>query len=48
MLINKDNDDITNIDLKNENFKGINGYIARDFKDGSSFNIELLDDKISH
>ncbi len=48
ILINKRNDNVTTIDLKNENFKGINGYIARDFKDGSEFNIELLDDKITH
>ena len=48
MLINKYTDEITTIDLKNENYDGINGYIANDFKDGSGFNIELLDDKITH
>ena len=48
MLIDKYTDDITTIDLKNENYDGINGYIANDFKDGSSFNIELLDNKVTH
>ena len=48
MLINKYTDEITTIDLKNENYNGINGYIANDLKDGSGFNIELLDDKITH
>ena len=48
LLVNKYSDDVTIIDLKNETYKGINGYIARDFKDGSSFNIELLDNKITH
>ena len=48
ILIDKYDDSITSIDLKNENFKGINGYIAKDFKNGSSFNIELLDSKIKH
>ena len=31
-----------------EKFDGINGYLAKDFKDGSSFNIKLLDDKTTH
>jgi hypothetical protein len=48
ILIDKYDDSITSIDLKNENFKGINGYIAKDFKNGSSFNVELLDSKIKH
>ena len=48
MLINKYTDDITTIDLKNEDYNGINGYIANDLKNGSGFNIELLDDKITH
>jgi len=48
MLIDKYTDKITTIDLKNENYDGINGYIANDLKDGSGFNIELLDDKITH
>ncbi len=48
LLINKYSDDVTIIDLKNETYKGINGYIAKDFKDGSGFNLELLDDKITH
>ena len=48
LIINKDSDKITTIDLKNENFKGVNGYVANDFKGGSKFNIELLDDKIHH
>ena len=48
LLINKYSDKITEIDLKNEKYKGINGYIANAFKDGASFNIELLDDKITH
>tara|TARA_R110000737_G_scaffold97684_1_gene131838 strand:+ start:1128 stop:7454 length:6327 start_codon:yes stop_codon:yes gene_type:complete len=48
LIINKDNDTFKIIDLKNEEYKGVNGYIANDFKDGSSFNIELLDNKIHH
>jgi hypothetical protein len=48
MLIDKYTDKITTIDLKNENYKGINGYIANDLKDGSRFNIELLDNKVTH
>ena len=48
MLINKYTDEITTIDLKNEDYNGINGYIANDLKDGSGFNIELLDNKITH
>tara|TARA_R110001632_G_scaffold66018_2_gene156141 strand:- start:8 stop:5611 length:5604 start_codon:yes stop_codon:yes gene_type:complete len=48
LLVNKYSDEVTIIDLKNETYEGINGYIARDFKDGSSFNIELLDNKITH
>lgn len=48
MIIDKESDVITNINLKNEEFEGINGYIAKDFKDGSNFSIEILDDDISH
>ena len=48
LIINTRNDSVTTIDLKNETFKGINGYIANDFKNGSSFNIELLDEGIQH
>ena len=48
LIINTLNDSVTTIDLKNETFKGINGYIANDFKNGSSFNIELLDEGIQH
>tara|TARA_R110001592_G_scaffold251282_1_gene513946 strand:+ start:511 stop:8013 length:7503 start_codon:yes stop_codon:yes gene_type:complete len=48
ILIDKYTDKITTIDLKNENYRGINGYIANDFKDGSNFNIEILDDKVKH
>ena len=48
MVIDKITDEIDVIDLKNENYDGINGYIANDFKDGSSFNIELVDSKITH
>ena len=48
LIINKHSDKITELDLKNENYKGINGYVASAFKDGASFNIELLDDKITH
>ena len=48
MLIDKHTDRITEIDVKNENYKGINAYLAKDFKDGSSFNIEILDPKITH
>ena len=48
MLIDKYTDKITTIDLKNEDYNGINGYIANDLKDGSGFNIELLDSKITH
>jgi len=48
MLINKYTDEITTIDLKNENYDGINGYIANDLKNGSGFNIEILDNKITH
>ena len=47
-IIDKNNDNITSIDLKNEKFDGINGYVAKDFKNGSSFKIEILDDKINH
>lgn len=48
ILINKYSDKITTIDLKNEKYKGTNGYISNAFKDGSSFNIHLVDDKITH
>ena len=48
ILVNKYTDTIRQIDLKNEDFKGINGYVANDFKDGASFNIELLSEGISH
>ena len=48
ILIDKYTDEITEIDVKNENYKGINAYLAKDFKDGSSFNIEILDPKITH
>lgn len=48
IIINKYKDTVTTIDVNNEKFKGINGYLAKDFKDGSSFNIKILDDKITH
>jgi hypothetical protein len=48
ILIDKYTDKTTIIDLKNENYKGSSGYIANDFKNGSSFNIHLIDDKITH
>ncbi len=48
IIINKYKDTVTAIDVNNEKFKGINGYLAKDFKDGSSFNIKLLDNKTTH
>ncbi len=48
IIINKYKDIVTIIDVNNEKFNGTNGYLAKDFKDGSSFNIKILDDKITH
>jgi len=48
IIINKYKDTVTTIDVNNEKFDGINGYLAKDFKDGSSFNIKLLDNKTTH
>ena len=48
MIIDKHKDIVNIIDVNNEKFKDINGYIAKDFKDGSSFSVKLLDNKITH
>ncbi len=48
IIIDKYKDTIKTINLAAEDFNGINGYIAKDFKDGSSFKIKILDDKIKH